>query len=297
MVMAASGDHLAILSQAGYKQRDPQLDVFNLSQTNDEWNQNHESNVNVGFLHLATRLALDPTRRLVWAADENRIKSYKCAFSGSATKSLPVHTFDSGMFQGPITTLDSGSRIMRSGSGQLGVWNVEEAPTHGPRGKVIIGQKLSRSTVEDTSRDVGDFNEIERSAGNPADQTVSLQPDVARCGIRVWSPHPSDARTMLCAGSKEYRAFQLDIESGSLVTRWLGHGAYINQISTCEEEPHAFVTCAGDGVVRLYDVRQPTPSFAGFNGAEQMETAILVQVDGLPCKWNCSLLELYIPSI
>ena len=143
ITMTASGDHLAILSQAGYKQRDPRLDIFRLSQKDDEWLEYHQSNVSIGFLDMATHLALDPTRRLIWAADDKHIKSFKCSFNDAAMQSLLVHTFNSRAFQGPITTLDSGSRIMCSGPSQLGVWNVEEAATHSLRGMDIIGQKLS----------------------------------------------------------------------------------------------------------------------------------------------------------
>jgi WD40 repeat protein len=154
---------------------------------------------------------------------------------------------------------------LRSGKGGVEVWNIDSLPDHG-RGKKKIGK--GEISIEDSSRDESD--EIERSTGSKPDSTLkftdsSLDP-------ACWHPFPAQSSSrMLCAPREVQSCLSIDIQAGGQTSaRFLGHGGQINNFSTSEADPNAFLTSCNDGLVRLFDVRDPLPCLS-FDAGGQSE--------------------------
>ncbi|KDQ19039.1 hypothetical protein BOTBODRAFT_28528 [Botryobasidium botryosum FD-172 SS1] len=272
--MAASLSVLASLGCTGWKNREPYVEVYKLD--------HGENLVSLGYADPGLEdtihtVAVDDARRLVFVADDSRIKSFMWDTDDPTRELLPVHTMDSGTSHNPIALVDGGARLLRTSKKELLVWDVDRAPTHGKDGTKIVGKKMKMSSF-DTMRDDPEEN-IELSRGSKPSRTLSL--DALFSDITAWTPHPSQPSYMIC-GTEQSRCIQLNVETGHAAAYWLGHGAKVSSIETSAADPQVFLTAAMDGVTRLYDMRQPTPVLAVFTRTEHTYSSTLAYVDGHP---------------
>ena len=181
---------------------------------------------------------------------------------------------------GPLALIDNGSKILRGGRGGVEVWDVDSLPDHGPKGEKRVGK--GKISVDDFWHD--EPEDIERSTGTDATLTIRFT-DPALDPLR-WQ-RLSNAK-MLCTQKRGFSCYTIDLQAGGKVTsRYLGHGGEVNCISVSEGDPNAFLTACNDGVVRLYDVREPLPrlSFNAGAGSDPCDTALYIHVEGVPCKF------------
>lgn len=160
---------------------------------------------------------------------------------------------DSQGFSGPLALTHDRAKIIRAGKRSIGVWNIDESPVRG---------------------------------GGEPHQTIRIDDELQKAEISKWIIHPSRPSSMICGFGKEYRCMQVDLGTGKVAGSWLGHGSSINQISTSSEDPNTFLTAAGDGLARLYDVRKPTPVFSAFGTGEHMYSSVLAHVGSQPCEFS-----------
>ncbi|KAG8678274.1 hypothetical protein FRC08_017924, partial [Ceratobasidium sp. 394] len=110
--------------------------------------------VELGLADVASHVAIDETRRLIFVGDGERVKSYAWATPGGSNykgKPLPMHTLSCRRTGGPIAVLPNGT-VVRAGRGRAAVWDMDSLETHGKDGKRIIGEE-DRDILEDTMRD------------------------------------------------------------------------------------------------------------------------------------------------
>ena len=253
-----------------------------------------------GLAHIVYWVATDEDRRLLFAADRDRIKSYAWGpVSGpNYTRTLPTHTMNTKKYGGPLAVLPGG-RLIRAGKGAVGVWNLDNVRTHGADGTKRIG-KIYDS--EDSWRD--DPEEIEESSGCLPGSSVKLEDTKMYPGI--WAKHPSKSGVMICAADPKetelYSTVAIDLEGGGKsVGKYTGHGGELSAngivvSATPDGDRNVFVTACMDGLARLYDVRQPLPVLTMDSGGrrEGCPAAVLIHPDGIPSTSDffvhCSLL-------
>ncbi|TFY64138.1 hypothetical protein EVJ58_g2815, partial [Rhodofomes roseus] len=123
MALSDSGGCLAVISNAGYKQRDPLLQY---------WLPNADANIKQEALippliEPGINIVLDDERELMFVADRDRIKS----FSWADKSSRPVHSMNCmKTHRGPLIVLPGG-RLLRADDGSALSWTLDELPTHG----------------------------------------------------------------------------------------------------------------------------------------------------------------------
>ena len=270
---------LALIGSGGYKNRDPVLSCYLLDDDSEEDDVICRSvTINPGLTAVAYDVKVDPGRKLVYVADRDRVKSYKYGVGDEDDEMLAVHTLSSNN-NGPILLLEGGNKIIRGGRKGVEVWNVDALPTHGPKGTKRVGK--GKVSLEESWRD--EPEEIERSTGAPADTTTALAEGALE--PKIWSLVPNGQ--LVLAPKERYSAWLSDVEHGlKPITRFIGHGGFINGFSTSPEDAQSFLTTCDDGVVRLYDVRQPLPqiSFDSGSSDESVSAALYVHVDGIPGK-------------
>lgn len=110
----------------------------------------------------------------------------------------------------------------------------------------------------------------------------------ALSSIGPWAPNPRDSKDMIVGYtsqqySEKYGAGSEDLETTQATIRYVGHGAHVTFIRTTEADPSTFVTAAKDGVVRLYDVRAPTPALAIYHADEFTDAALYEHIGRHPC--------------
>ncbi|KDR76362.1 hypothetical protein GALMADRAFT_247801 [Galerina marginata CBS 339.88] len=288
--LSPTGNILALSSMGGWKNRTPYITYYL---------PNHEEGTNGGFMKkhsiqadlqsTVDEIMVDDERRLVFAADWRRVKTYRCndpTLKGSKAKA--VHTLDSSDHTGPLAMLSNG-RVLRAGKKNIAVWNLDTLETHGESGRDMIGPKMD---MEDTWRD--DPESIEPSSGSAPSTTIVLDSEDdggdEEYEIETWHQHPSQGNVMLCGtnakeDSQTYFCHAFDVEvGGKAVTRYLGHGGSVEGFSTSAADPNVFLTYCGDGHARIYDVRQVLPvlTIASASQLEHMPAAVLAHPDGVP---------------
>jgi WD40 repeat protein len=277
-------DILLLSCVAGFKERDPQLSYVRLD-TDTGWDGTPEAEtIQNGLLDIIHHLALDPTRKLIYAADDRRVKSY--TYDGDKHK--PKHTMNSKR-SGPLALTNDGSRILRAGKGGVDIWNVDTLPDHGPKGTKRIGR--GKINLEDSWRDPDDLdNEVELSTGTPSASTIEFTDQTLN--ISKWHL-PENWNTggvlkALCTEDKKrVSVLSLDLQAGGkIASRYLGHGGEVNTFDSSIEDPNSFVTAASDGYVRLFDVRTPVPGLT-----------INVERSSAPCYSTCYVYINGIPVI
>ena len=243
-----------------------------------------------GLAGIAHALSVDPSRSLLFAADEGRIKSYNYQEG-----CLPVHTLRSGGYSGALAVLSgSGGRTVRAGYGRAAVWALDSLPTHGPKGKKNIGGKMSRENL-DSWRD--EDAEIALSKGSAPTAVIAFE-DKTFSPV-VWTEHPNAAGVMIGGPDPrakhtdcDYRCLAVDLEhGGKTATRYLGHGGQVVNVHTSTHDKNMFVTACSDGLARLYDVRHPLPVLTVDVGGQSSGCgdAILIHPDGIPSTPPSSL--------
>lgn len=292
LTISANDTILVTHGMGGYRNRSPTLWYYFPADT-VAFPEEHL--VESGLSDIAYWTTTDEDRKLIFAADKERVKSYTWGPpSGSRRRGgLPTHTMDTGSYTGPLAVL-SGGRLVRAGKGSVAVWNLDTLPTHGVKGNTRIGKKIS---LEDTWRD--DSEDIERSYGSPADTTITLE--LSNLVSVVWHPHPSSAGNMIFAsdprtsGPSCYSCANVDLEhSGKTVLKYLGHGGGVNEIATSPGDPNIFVSASDDGFARLFDVRHPLPVLtlkAGYPSGG-CPAVVMTHPDGIPSAYLCILVSL-----
>ncbi|KIJ66740.1 hypothetical protein HYDPIDRAFT_26164 [Hydnomerulius pinastri MD-312] len=243
---------------------------------------------------IALHCAIDEERKLIFAADGMRIKSFAWgdysdrSDAGTVFKHpLPVHTLNSTAepikASGPIA-LTKG-RLLRAGEGIIGVWNVDELDQHVPGSREIIGGRID---VNSSWRQLGSV--IEPSAGNACHTSIALENKDFPVG--TWHLHPSEAGVMLAGVKRGYDqdyatglCHALDLESGVVAAKYIGHGAEVNSFSMSAAEPNTFMTCCEDGCIRLFDTRRPLPILTINESTYRsgtVSTALYIHPDGIP---------------
>lgn len=284
--ISRGGSSLALNAAGGYKDRAPILTLWEMS--GDVTKYPKSIDIEVGLESVAAHLFMDDLSKLVFVADDGRVKSFALARSVEKRikkRGLPVHTLDSSEFEGPLW--GSGRQFFRAGKGLMGVWDMDALSTHGPDGFKLIGEEKE---IEDTWRD--DDDEIELSSGDLHHRTVTftdknLQP-------WQWHAHPSKAGSMLCASNfretSSYGCVVLDLETGDTSDIYLGHGGGIQDFSTSESDRNVFLTACSDGFARLYDTRSNLPALT-FDVAKSgsfCTAATLCHPDGIPTIFTAS---------
>ncbi|THH34104.1 hypothetical protein EUX98_g17 [Antrodiella citrinella] len=262
---------LALIGAGGYKNRDPELSYFLLDET-DDYGFCKEVSIPCGLLEVAYQIDMDPTRKLIYVADSDRIKSYW--YDGK--KHGAKHTLNP-KGDGPIMLVENGSKLLRAGRSGVDMWNVDTLPDHGPDGRKKIGK--GKVSIEDSWRDEEAY--VEPSTGTAAHASVSLHADAIQ--PTTWSLLPNGH--MIVSPKNKYSCWTADLESGlKPVTKFIGHGGPVSGFSTSPQDPNSFLTSSDDGLARLFDIRQPLPSisFDCGSSSERLRSALYVYVEGLP---------------
>ncbi|KAJ7510942.1 hypothetical protein B0H11DRAFT_1035607 [Mycena galericulata] len=287
ITLAHGGTCIALPSMGGYKNRTPMLSYYLLDVPAEDSGQDFPldaRHTDVGLADIAYSAVVDGERKLMFVADDTRIKSYAWGdtHTGEVYKSArPMHTLHTSKARGPLAMLASG-RFARAGKGFANVWNLDELATHGPHGRARIGGRYS---PRDSMRDDDDV--IETSAGSMPSTTLSfVDPKLAPA---TWTAHPSLPGNMICGSdpkkSGDYSCIALDLEHGGATgARYLGCAGEIANISTSNADPSVFVTAADDGYARLYDVRCLLPVLSLSSGLSEnsCSAALLVHPEGVP---------------
>ncbi|TFK75104.1 WD40 repeat-like protein [Pluteus cervinus] len=287
---------LAISSMGGWKDRTPFLQyIVNTEPAGRPEKYTTENSFSVGLAGIAHHTAIDPSRKLLFTGDSDRVKSFEWGRPGTEggfhKKAEAVHTFDSDGFDGPMLVLGDG-RFIRAGNGKMGVWNLNELAqeTHAMYGKKPIGGR--KINVEDTWRD--DPEAIDRARGTAVGQTMNLW--IPNLKPAVMKHHPSGTPNLVLFGAEfdegnlgldpraQYSCVILDIEQGKPVSKILGHGDSVTEFSTSSADPNAFVTGCEDGYARLFDVRThfPVITFDAAYREEACSAVALAHPDGIP---------------
>ncbi|KAF9528425.1 hypothetical protein CPB83DRAFT_894455 [Crepidotus variabilis] len=186
---------------------------------------------------------LDENNGLAFVADDARIKSYRLANAESPdgrskasrqTRALPVHTFESRSFSGPMTILEK--KLLRTGrKGKVGVWDLTSAPTHGKDGSKLL-ESLSTQGLHNFY--------LEHFGRNWSLASTSIYSRY----YAVWHRTGDLVPCLRQAG-------------GKLATRYLGHGGVVSGFATNPTaDPNTFLSWCDDGHARLYDVRSVLPA-------------------------------------
>lgn len=284
---SASAMHLS--SAGGWKNRQPVSTFWNLN--NETGDLSDSYNINSGLRDIIYHSVIEDDRKLIWVADEDRIKSFAWPISATSGKqdrnnrprALPIHTLNSPC-NGPLHATKD--RLFRTGKGYAATWKIDELETHGPDGTLPIGQ--IDDDDEDEYEDDGEY--IEHSTGSKVAEKItfhnkSLEPS-------HWRTHPSKAGYMICISESvrsNVRLFScnaLDLESGKLADTYLGHSGEVHSISTSAADPNVFLTSCNDGYVRLFDTRHCLPMLTlnVGKGSDACDTAVLCYPDGVPCE-------------
>lgn len=287
--LSAGGQCLVLSSAGGWKNRAPVVQYYHLEGTTDSDSLPQGRNVKTGLAGIVYNTVISESKRLIFAADEDRVKTFAWGPEGA----LPVHTIDSDDHQGPLALLDNGNKLVRAGSGSMAVWNLDELPTHGDDGKGVIGGEIS---LEDTWRD--DPEDIETSEGVPATMKVDFEEQ----GLTpsVWFPHPGGAAGKMISsldrskGSSSLVALDLE-HGGKVMSRYIGHSGGVLHISTSVGDPNMFVTDCDDGLARLWDIREPFPVLTfdvEYLNEARCGGVALAHPDGIPSMWPFSVFHI-----
>ena len=274
---------MSLLQMGGWKDRDPVLAYYDLASCPDWDDIPNETEVSVGLSSVAFHGALDPTRKLLYIADDQRIKSYQYGLDGTHEEHVAKHTLRSSG-KGPLALLNDGAKLLRAGKGVIDVWDIDAQPNHGDSGDRRIGK--GKVSTEDSWRE-DDGAEIEISTGSKPTSTIQVQD---RLQISDWIAAPSGVSGHMLvnpdASMDSQRLWAVDINTGGVpITRYLGHSGAITQISTSPaDDPNSFLTASRDGIARIYDVREPLPKlvFDVGGSSEPVTSALYVHVEGIP---------------
>ncbi|TRM66145.1 hypothetical protein BD626DRAFT_546490 [Schizophyllum amplum] len=279
IITAPGMDALLMTGSNGWKLRDPFVCNYDLASVSGWKGTPDSETISTGLLDIAYHVALDPTRKLAWAADDSRAKSFSL---DDETSLLPVHTLRCTR-KGPLAIVDNGARVLRGGVGGIDVWNMDGLPTHGPEGDKRIGK--GKISIENSWRDPDDLEEaIERSTGTPRTSSIDFNGTIEQWHFPSWWS-TAGALKALTAGNNRSAVVARDLrDQGKVTMRYVGHGGDLCTITSSDADPNSFLTSASDGIVRLFDVRQPLPQLSVDSGeaSERTYSALYIHMDGIP---------------
>ncbi|KAG6917861.1 hypothetical protein DXG01_000766 [Tephrocybe rancida] len=288
--ISSGGSCLAVNTAGGWKYRDAILNYLPLDNASENSKSLKARWFNARLNKPAPFIALNESRKLLFAADDERIKSFAWATPNGDLHevALPVHTMNSKLFQGPLAILQN-RHLIRAGKGSVGCWNLDSVETHGSTGDDIVGKYLEPCNDDCCEEE----NSTEPSGGSkPSGQVKFADPTLSPT---VWQAHPTAAGSMICGfdweQSHSFSCYVVDLwHGGSIVSRFLGHGDGVLEISTNSADPQVFVTGCSDGYARLYDVRQPLPTMTFNAGRSDSECSAvtLAYPDGIPTLFTGS---------
>lgn len=280
--ISSDGSYMAMNTRGGYKSRDPVISYWKTRRNSEEFE--HKSFV-PPLAHLVVDHVIDDSRRLLFVADRERVKSYTY---GKERKAM--HTLDSSAAYGtgPLALLSNG-RIARSGTGSALIWNIDELETHYAPGSNDF-HKIGEGTYkgfEDSWREEGCKQELSR--GSIPHATVSYAiPDLLP---RVWDYHAPSGLMLIGEDPRDSErcdCISMDLEhGGKVVTRFIGHGDQVEAFSLSDEDPNVFLTASADGYARLWDVRDNLPvlTFDVEGGSASCNSALFIHLDSLPGEY------------
>ncbi|KAL1753338.1 WD40-repeat-containing domain protein [Schizophyllum commune] len=280
IITAPNADVLLMSGRTGYKEAEAFLDYYDLSTApKGKGMPKGKFLKKTGLNDIAYHIAIDASRKLLWAADRDRAKSFSYDPNNLL---LPVHTLRCER-SGPLAVLDGGARVLRGGKDGVDVWNIDELSTHGPAGSDRIGE--GEETLHDIWRDIDGTAYIEPSTGAPRTSSIDFTGTIDQWHIPSRWATGGKLKALTAAEEDQSTALARDLRDGGKVTmRYLGHGGTINCITSSDEDPNSFLTAADDGFVRLFDVREPTPQLT-INAGECSEhcfSALYIHVNGIP---------------
>ncbi|KAG6905613.1 hypothetical protein DXG01_001686 [Tephrocybe rancida] len=247
------GSCLAVNSGGGWRSRETMLSFHHLDGDGSE--PLKLPFFNAGLDGVASYTTMHESRKLLFAADDKRIKSFAWA----------------------------------SSNGLYGLLELRLAPDPRTYWKHIIGKH--HDPCDDDYYE--EESNIEPSGGTKATNTIKFSdPTLAPT---VWHTHPSAAGSMVCGFEwmqpHNFSCIVVDLEhGGSTATRYLGHGGKVLEISTSSADPNTFVTGCSDGYARLFDVRQPLPAMIFNAGRESSDCpgVALAYPDAIPTLFTGS---------
>ncbi|KAL1670641.1 WD40-repeat-containing domain protein [Schizophyllum commune] len=276
---APNSDVMAIAAYDGDRQMDPFTCFYDLASV-DGWAGTPKMHyINNGLLDVCYDIAVDPTRKLIWAVDDQRAKSFRYSEDG---ETLAVHTLKCGKRSGPIALINDGSRILRGGKGGVDVWNVDDLPTHGPKGNQRIGK--GKISLANTWRDL-EYDYVERSTGAPRASSIDFDGSIETWHIPSWWREGGTLKALTAGNEARTTVTARDMEDqGKVTAYYTGHGGFFNTITSSDADPNAFLTATTDSLVRLFDVRQPLPQLTFDCGESSISKIVAhyMHVDGLP---------------
>jgi hypothetical protein len=291
-LLSCNNSCLSLIAAGGYKNRVPVVSYWRLDNDGTDFPNDH--NIDIRLEDIAYHTAMDEQRRLLFVADEERIKSFAWASpseqasgEGHGHSGLPVHTMNSSGFKGPMHIANG--YLFRAGLGSTAVWKIESLENHGPEGRTRIGKRIS---VGDVWRD--DPENIECSSGSALSQKIPFDDPGLHPGR--WHPHPSEPSTMLCVSDihkiQKYACVTVKLGTGQTTDCYLGHSAEVVDISTSKADPNVFVTACNDGYARLYDTRRhlPVMTFDVGQQGDVCPAAIICHPDGIPSAFSADRL-------
>ncbi|KEP48347.1 WD domain, G-beta repeat protein [Rhizoctonia solani 123E] len=257
-----------------------------------QWPGGHRSQI--GLAGVPCHIALDESQRLIFAADNDRIKSFEWAAANGSFHKYPVatHTLQSKQFSGPMATLPNGT-LIRAGTGAAATWNLSQLKTHGPKGNQVIGKEIFIDDECEYDSDCDNMPDFEYSSGSGYTSKITFTDD-RKLDPKVWRVLPHSSSTVLAVGRMERSCIAIDLEhGGKTIARYQGHSSYVSDVSVSIADPRVFLTSSGDGYARLFDVRRPKAvlQFEACRAGKECGAVALAHPDGIPTIFTASRYE------
>ncbi|KAG8729422.1 hypothetical protein FRC11_008813, partial [Ceratobasidium sp. 423] len=242
----------------------------------------------VGLAGVPRHMALDEDQRLIFVADNDRIKSFEWAGADGSYHKWPLamHTLRSKRFNGPIATLP-GNTLICAGTGSVALWSLNQLETHRLKGDQTIGKSIFIDDECEYDSDCDHVPHLEYSSGSAHTSEIAFtnernfKPD-------VWRVLPHSPSTVLATGRAERNCIAIDLEhDGKTATRYQGHSGFVSGISISDADPRVFLTACRDGYARLFDVRRPQ-AVLNFAAGKECGAIALAHPDGIPTVFTAS---------
>ncbi|KAL5637781.1 hypothetical protein ACGC1H_002145 [Rhizoctonia solani] len=263
-----------------------------------------EARFKVGLIGNVSHMALDERRRLIFVADEDRIKSFQWTSAGDPYLSHPVpkHTMYSKGFDGPMAAL-AGGALVRAGTGAAAVWYHDELKTHSYKSKrfyslrgevrtpYLIGGMMFSDPEICYDLNGREYPPCENSRGSSKHSIVTFVDD-PKLKPHIWRTFDLYPNEALAAGRKERSCVSIDLNHGGKTRiRYQGHPGFVTDISTSTADPCVFLTSScQDEYARLFDVRksQPVLQLAAGEAGGECGAIALAHPDGIPTVFTAS---------
>ncbi|KAL5637790.1 hypothetical protein ACGC1H_002153 [Rhizoctonia solani] len=166
----------------------------------------------VGLAGVPRHMTLDESQRLIFVADNDRIKSFEWATANGSFHKYPLatHTLRSKQFGGLIVTLPNGTLIC-AGTGTAATWNLSQLKTHGPKGNQVIGKEIFIDDECDYDSDCDHMPDFEYSSGSGYTSKITFTDD-RKLDPKVWRVLPHSSSTVLVVGRMERSCIAIDLE-------------------------------------------------------------------------------------